>query len=64
MSTDAQSGGLSFEDRHRFYTRIKASELSIRQIESMVTGSGTKTVGKAALRNVRVRHNSIKNGSA
>jgi len=64
MSTDAQSGGLSFEDRHRFYTRIKASELSIRQIESMVTGSRTKTVGKAALRNVRVRHNSIKNGSA
>lgn len=64
MSTDAQSGGLSFEDRHQLYTRIKASELSIRQIESMVAGSGTRTVGKAALRNVRVRHNSIKNGSA
>lgn len=64
MSTDPQFGGLSFEDRQRLYTRIKASELSIRQIENMIAGSGTKTVGKAALRNVRVRHNSIKNGSA
>lgn len=64
MSTDPQFVGLSFEERHQLYTRIKASELSIRQIENMIAGSGTKTVGQAALRNVRVRHNSVKNGSA
>ena len=64
MSTDTQIGGLSFEERHQLYTRINASELTIRQIENMIAGSGTKTVGQAALRNVRVRHNSVKNGRA
>lgn len=63
MSTDPQFGGLSLEERHQFYTRTKVSESSIRQIENMIAGSGTRIVGQAALRNVRVRHNSIKNGS-
>lgn len=64
MSTNSQGGSLSFEERHQFYTRMNVSQPSIRQIENMIAGSGTKIVGQAALRNVRVRHNSVKNNSA
>lgn len=63
MSTDPQLGGLSFEERQHIYRRLQASEPAIRQIENMIAGSGTKAVGQSALRNVRVRHNSVRNGS-
>ncbi len=62
MTTDPDIGGPSFEDRQLVYARMGLSEQGRRHIENMVLESGRRDVARAALTNVRVRHNSVKNG--
>lgn len=61
MSTDLEVGGLSGEDRQHVYARLGLADPIVRQIENMVAGSNQRQVGKGALTNVRVRHDSQKN---
>ncbi len=56
-------GGPSLEERQIIYAHLEMNDHSIQQVENMIRGSGTRSVGKGALTNVRVRHNSRKNGA-
>lgn len=56
-------GGPSIEERQIIYAHLQMNDHSIQQVENMIRGSGTRSVGKGALTNVRVRHNSRKNGA-
>lgn len=62
MTTDPEFGGPSCEDRQQLYAQMQLSPTACSVIESMVAESGRRPVANAALTNVRVRHNSIKNG--
>lgn len=62
MTTDPEFGGPPFEVRQQLYAQMQLSQRACSVIESMVAESGLRPVANAALTNVRVRHNSIKNG--
>lgn len=64
MSIDPEIGGPSAEDRQQIYAQMQLSAQNISQIENMISESGVRPVARAALTNVRVRHNSIKNGKS
>lgn len=64
MSTDTEHGGPSAEDRQQVYAHLGIAAPIVRQIENMIAGSNQRQVGRGALTNVRVRHNSRKNKSS
>lgn len=54
--------GLSELQRALVYARMGLNDAQCRNTEAMVAGSGKRKVGMGALKNVRVRHQSKKNG--
>lgn len=64
MRNDPDYGGPTFEQRRAVYASFGLSPENVREVESMVAGSGAREVARAALRNVPVIHVSQKNGGS
>lgn len=64
MPIDPDVGGPSVLERQAVYARMNLTSSQARQIENMVLGSPAREVGAGALRNVFVRHQSVKNGTS
>lgn len=64
MACDPNIGGPCKEDRQLIYERMKLSDMEQAHVETMIHESAQRPVATAALTNVRVLHNSLKNGKS
>jgi putative transposase len=62
MNQNNVAGGLTTDDRRGIYRSAGISDANVAQLEAMVLSAGLRDVGRGALRNVVVEHQSKKNG--